>query len=68
LGSKTAQDYFDRAESENTSDRIQTHFEAFARAFRSGEAAAHYSKWFDPLSVPMNPLPKAGMELQSLPD
>ncbi|MGE0699577.1 MAG: amino acid ABC transporter substrate-binding protein [Hyphomicrobiaceae bacterium] len=41
---------------------------ALARAFRSGEAAQLYSKWFDPLAVPMSPLLKAGFELQAIPE
>lgn len=41
---------------------------ALARVFRSGEIAKIYAKWFDPISVPMSPLLKAGFELQAIPD
>ena len=41
---------------------------ALARAFRSGETAALYAKWFDPISVPISPLLKAAFELQALPE
>lgn len=41
---------------------------ALARTFRSGEIAKIYAKWFDPLSVPMSPLLKAGFELQAIPE
>ncbi len=41
---------------------------ALARVFRSGEIAKIYAKWFDPISVPMSQLLKAGFELQAIPD
>lgn len=41
---------------------------ALARVFRSGEIAKIYAKWFDPISVPMSPLLKAGFELQAVPE
>lgn len=41
---------------------------ALARLFRSGEIGKLYAKWFDPISVPMNPLLKAGFELQAIPE
>jgi glutamate/aspartate transport system substrate-binding protein len=41
---------------------------ALARVFRSGEIAKIYSKWFDPIAVPMSPLLKAGFELQAIPE
>ncbi|MBR1127994.1 amino acid ABC transporter substrate-binding protein [Bradyrhizobium iriomotense] len=41
---------------------------ALARVFRSGEIARIYAKWFDPISVPMSPLLKAGFELQAIPE
>ncbi len=41
---------------------------ALARAFRSGEAAQLYAKWFDPIAVPMSALLKAGFELQAIPE
>lgn len=41
---------------------------ALARAFRSGEIAKIYAKWFEPMAVPMSPLLKAGFELQAIPE
>jgi len=41
---------------------------ALARVFRSGEAARIYAKWFDPMSVRISPLLKAGFELQAIPE
>lgn len=41
---------------------------ALARAFRSGEVTRIYAKWFDPISVPMSGLLKAGFELQAIPE
>jgi glutamate/aspartate transport system substrate-binding protein len=41
---------------------------ALARVFRSGEIAAIYAKWFDPIFIPMSPLLKAAFELQAIPD
>lgn len=41
---------------------------ALARAFRSGEAAKLYAKWFDPMAFPMSALLKAGFELQAIPE
>lgn len=41
---------------------------ALARVFRSGEIARIYARWFDPISVPMSQLLKAGFELQAIPD
>lgn len=41
---------------------------ALARAFRSGDAAKLYAKWFEPMAVPMSPLLKAGFELQAIPE
>lgn len=41
---------------------------ALARVFRSGEIAKIYARWFDPISVPMSQLLKAGFELQAIPD
>lgn len=41
---------------------------AVARAFRSGDAAKLYTKWFDPIAVPMSSLLKAGFELQAIPE
>lgn len=41
---------------------------ALARVFRSGEAERIYAKWFDPISVPMSPLLKAGFQLQAIPE
>jgi glutamate/aspartate transport system substrate-binding protein len=41
---------------------------ALARAFRSGEITRIYAKWFDPISVPMSQLLKAGFELQAIPE
>lgn len=41
---------------------------ALARLFRSGEIGKLHAKWFDPISVPMNPLLKAGFELQAIPE
>jgi glutamate/aspartate transport system substrate-binding protein len=42
--------------------------QALARLFRTGEIAKIYAKWFDPISVPMSPLLKAGFELQAIPE
>jgi glutamate/aspartate transport system substrate-binding protein len=41
---------------------------SLARVFRSGEIAKIYAKWFDPISVPISPLLKAGFELQAIPE
>jgi glutamate/aspartate transport system substrate-binding protein len=41
---------------------------ALARIFRSAEVAKIYARWFDPISVPMSPLLKAGFELQAIPE
>ncbi|MDI1262536.1 MAG: amino acid ABC transporter substrate-binding protein [bacterium] len=41
---------------------------ALTRVFRSGEIAKIYGKWFDPMSVPMSQLLKAGFELQAVPE
>lgn len=41
---------------------------ALAQVFRSGEIAAIYAKWFDPIFIPMSPLLKAAFELQAIPD
>lgn len=41
---------------------------ALARAFRSGQAAQLYAKWFNPIAVPMSALLKAGFELQAIPE
>lgn len=41
---------------------------ALARVFRSGEITRIYAKWFDPISVPVSPLLKAGFELQAIPE
>lgn len=41
---------------------------ALSRLFRSGEIAKIYTKWFDPIGVPMSPLLKAGFELQAIPE
>lgn len=39
-----------------------------ADLFRSGEIMKLYSKWFDPVGVPVSPLLKAAFELQALPE
>lgn len=39
-----------------------------ADLFRSGEIMKLYSKWFDPIGVPISPLLKAAFELQALPE
>ena len=41
---------------------------ALAGVFRSGEIAKIYATWFDPISVPMSQLLKAGFELQAIPE
>lgn len=41
---------------------------ALAGVFRSGDAARLYAKWFDPMSVPLSPLLKAGFALQAIPE
>ena len=41
---------------------------ALANVFRSGEIDAIYSKWFDPLGVPADPLLKAAFQLGALPE
>lgn len=41
---------------------------ALAAVFRSGEIDAIYSKWFDPLGVPADPLLKAAFTLGALPE
>ena len=41
---------------------------AIAEVFRSGEIDAIYSKWFDPLGVPADPLLKAAFQLGALPE
>ncbi|WP_187431266.1 Glutamate/aspartate import solute-binding protein [Roseobacter fucihabitans] len=41
---------------------------ALAAVFRSGEIDAIYSKWFDPLGVPADPLLKAAFKLGALPE
>lgn len=40
---------------------------ALAEVFRSGEIDALYSKWFDPLGVPADPLLQAAFKLGALP-
>ncbi len=41
---------------------------ALAEVFRSGEINAIYSKWFDPIGVPADPLLKAAFQLGALPE
>jgi glutamate/aspartate transport system substrate-binding protein len=41
---------------------------ALARVFRSGEITRIYARWFEPISVPLSPLLKAGFELQAIPE
>ena len=41
---------------------------ALAAVFRSGDIDAIYSKWFDPLGVPADPLLKAAFTLGALPE
>jgi glutamate/aspartate transport system substrate-binding protein len=41
---------------------------ALAGVFRSGEITKIYATWFDPISVPMSQLLKAGFELQAIPE
>lgn len=41
---------------------------ALAEVFRSGEINEIYSKWFDPLGVPADPLLEAAFQLGALPD
>lgn len=41
---------------------------ALAKVFRSGEINEIYSKWFDPLGVPADPLLQAAFQLGALPE
>ncbi|MGK8233783.1 hypothetical protein ACLGGT_06325 [Roseovarius sp. MS2] len=41
---------------------------ALANVFRSGEINEIYSKWFDPMGVPADPLLQAAFQLGALPE